>query len=121
MKVRKNQDGEYEDANRLITILDLLTHRAGFTYSDFQRGKLKDDYLMVLGADIDSELTIEQWINGLAGLPLVNQPGADFLTTANSTLIYWAFSFHPSKENATGQNNGKKRYLFHLGMTRHFF
>ena len=44
MKVLKNQSGEYEDANRLITILDLLTHRAGFTYSGFQKGKLKDDY-----------------------------------------------------------------------------
>ena len=49
MKVLKNQPGEYEDANRLITILDLLTHRAGFTYSGFQNGKLKDDYSKVLG------------------------------------------------------------------------
>src|SRR6202008_2205016 len=28
MKVVKNKTGEYEDANRLITILDLLTHRS---------------------------------------------------------------------------------------------
>ena len=63
MKVLKNQPGQYEDANRLITILDLLTHRAGFTYSGF------------LGGDIDSALTNEQWINGLANLPLANQPG----------------------------------------------
>src|SRR4030095_12228824 len=62
MKVLKNQSGEYEDANRVITILDLLTHRAGFTYSGFQKGKLKDDYDKVLGADIDSELTNDQWI-----------------------------------------------------------
>jgi CubicO group peptidase (beta-lactamase class C family) len=74
MKVRQNQYGEYEDAKRLITVLDLLTHRAGFTYSDFQQGKLKDDYLRVLGGDIDTELTNEQWVNGLAALPLVNQP-----------------------------------------------
>ncbi len=39
MKVLKNQPGEYEDANRLITILDLLTHRAGFTYSGFSEWK----------------------------------------------------------------------------------
>src|SRR6476661_5783236 len=38
MKVRKNELGECEDANRLITILDLLTHRAGFTYSGFLNG-----------------------------------------------------------------------------------
>ncbi|MEP6947791.1 MAG: serine hydrolase domain-containing protein [Ginsengibacter sp.] len=78
MKVLKNPLGEYEEANRLITILDLLTHRAGFTYSDFQTGKLKDDYRNVLGADIDSELTNEQWIDGLASLPLVSQPGELF-------------------------------------------
>ena len=78
MKVLKNQSGEYEDANRVITVLDLLTHRAGFTYSGFQRGKLKDDYDEVLGGDIDSERTNEQWINGLASLPLVSQPGELF-------------------------------------------
>ena len=44
MNVLKNLPGEYEDANRLITVLDLLTHRAGFTYSGFLNGKLKDDY-----------------------------------------------------------------------------
>jgi len=78
MKVLKNRLGEYEDANRLITILDLLTHRAGFTYSGFQTGKLKDDYDKILGGDIDSELTNEQWISGLASLPLVSQPGEVF-------------------------------------------
>ena len=78
MKVLNNQTGEYKDANRLITILDLLTHRAGFSYSGFQKGKLKDDYDKVLGGDIDTELTNEQWINGLASLPLVSQPGELF-------------------------------------------
>jgi CubicO group peptidase (beta-lactamase class C family) len=78
MKVLKNQFGEYEEANRLITILDLLTHTAGFTYSGFQSGKLKEDYDKRLGADIDSELTNDQWIDGLASLPLVSQPGELF-------------------------------------------
>jgi CubicO group peptidase (beta-lactamase class C family) len=40
MKVLKNRHGEYEDANRLITILDLLTHRAGFTYNGFLEATL---------------------------------------------------------------------------------
>jgi len=87
MRVLKNQSGEYEDANRLITILDLLTHRAGFTYSGFHKGKLKDDYDKVLGADIDSELTNEQWINGLASLPLVSQPGKLFNYGKSSDLL----------------------------------
>jgi CubicO group peptidase (beta-lactamase class C family) len=87
MKVLKNQLGEYEDANRLITILDLLTHRAGFTYSEFQHGKLKEDYIKVLGGDIDSELSNEQWINGLASLPLVNQPGEIFNYGKSTDLL----------------------------------
>jgi CubicO group peptidase (beta-lactamase class C family) len=87
MKVLKNQPEEYEDANRLITILDLLTHRAGFTYSGFQKGKLKDDYDEALGADIDSERTNEQWLNGLAGLPLVSQPGEIFNYGKSTDLL----------------------------------
>jgi len=86
-KVLKNEPGQYEDANRLITILDLLTHRAGFTYSDFQTGKLKDDYRKVLGGDIDSDLTNEQWINGLASLPLVSQPGEMFNYGKSTDLL----------------------------------
>jgi CubicO group peptidase (beta-lactamase class C family) len=87
MKVLKNLSGEYEDANRLITILDLLTHRSGFTYSDFQKGKLKEDYLKVLGGDIDTELTNEQWVNGLASLPLVSQPGEIFNYGKSTDLL----------------------------------
>ncbi len=87
MKVLKNQPGEYEDANRRITILDLLTHRAGFTYSGFQKGKLKDDYDQVLGGDIDTEFTNEEWINGLAGLPLVSQPGEIFNYGKSTDLL----------------------------------
>ena len=40
MKVVKNEKDELKEAKRQITILDLLTHRAGFTYSEFQHGKL---------------------------------------------------------------------------------
>ncbi|MDX2070647.1 MAG: serine hydrolase domain-containing protein [Haliscomenobacter sp.] len=87
MQVLKNQQGEYEDAKRQITVLDLLTHRAGFTYSEFQKGKLRADYLRVLGGDIDSELTNEHWINGLASLPLVNQPGELFNYGRSSDLL----------------------------------
>jgi CubicO group peptidase (beta-lactamase class C family) len=87
MKVLKNQVGEYEDANRLITILDLLTHRAGFTYSEFQNGKLEDDNIKILGDYIDSELTNEQWINGLASLPLVSQPGEIFNYGRSTDLL----------------------------------
>jgi len=118
MKVLKNQSGEYEDANRVITILDLLTQRAGFTYSGFQKGKLKEDYDRVLGGDIDSECTNEQWINGLAGLPLVSQPGELFNYGKATDLLGILISI------IEGKKMGKvmEEKIFNpLGMTDTFF
>lgn len=118
MKVLKNQHEEYEDAKRLITVMDLLTHRAGFTYSEFQQGKLRADYLRVLGGDIDSELTNEQWINGLASLPLVNQPSELFNYGKSTDLLGMLIS------TIEGKSLGKimEEKIFHpLAMTDTFF
>lgn len=118
MKFLKNGLEEYEDAVRLITILDLLTHRAGFTYSDFQTAKLKDDYRKVLGGDIDSELTIDEWINGLASLPLVSQPGELFTYGKATDLLGILIS------RIEGKSLGKvmEEKIFHpLGMSDSFF
>ena len=87
MKVLKNKTGDFEEARRTITILDLLTHRAGFTYGGFQQGKLKDDYFRILGGDIDNDLTNEEWVNGLAKLPLVSQPGEIFNYGKSTDLL----------------------------------
>lgn len=84
MNVLKSKTGEYESACRDITVFDLLTHTAGFTYSGFLDGNLKSDYISVLGGDIDTELTNQQWVNGLAGLPLISQPG-DLFSYGKST------------------------------------
>ena len=86
-KIVKDQPDEYEDANRDITILDLLTQRAGISCSGLQRGKLKDEYLRILGGDIDTELTNEQWVNGLASLPLISQPGEMFKYGKSTDLL----------------------------------
>jgi CubicO group peptidase (beta-lactamase class C family) len=75
MRVQRIRHGEYEEANRQITILDLLTHRSGFTYNGY------------LGGDIDSELTNEEWINGLAGIPLACQPGGLFNYGRSTDLL----------------------------------
>src|SRR5690606_16875192 len=78
MKVVKPSTGEIEAANRQITIEDLLTHRAGFTYSEFHTGSLRENYRSALGGDIDSNCSHEEGVNGLASLPLVSQPGELF-------------------------------------------
>ena len=118
MRVLKGHAGEYEAANRLITVLDLLTHSAGFTYSDFQHGKLKDDYNRTLGGEIDSELTNEQWVNGLAGLPLVSQPGELFNYGRSTDLLGILIS------TIEGRSLGKvmdEKIFKPLGMTDTFF
>jgi len=118
MKVFKSETEKYEEANRLISVLDLLTHRAGFTYSGLQKGKLKDDYRRILGGDIDSECTINQWVDGLANLPLVNQPGEIFSYGKSTDLLGIVIS------TIEGKSLGKvmEEKIFNpLGMTDTFF
>ena len=67
-----------EPVARPITFADLLTHRAGLTYADFQSGPIVQAYKEALGADIDSEVPPDEWIARLAALPLIDQPGAAF-------------------------------------------
>jgi CubicO group peptidase (beta-lactamase class C family) len=74
-------------AARPITFEDLLTHRAGLTYAEFARGPLARAYADALGADIDSDVTPDAWIAGLAALPLIDQPGAAFNYSAATDLL----------------------------------
>ncbi|RZJ91523.1 MAG: class A beta-lactamase-related serine hydrolase, partial [Brevundimonas sp.] len=65
-------------AERPITFRDLMTHRSGLTYGAFHPGSLAEAYRAALGGDIDSPVAPDDWIAGLAALPLVDQPGAGF-------------------------------------------
>jgi CubicO group peptidase (beta-lactamase class C family) len=117
MKVIKIQANKYEDAKQHITILDLLTHKAGFTYSEFQAGKLREGY-SALGGDIDSELTNAQWINELANLPLISQPGKLFNYGRSTDLLGILIS------TIEGKPLGKvmeEKIFAPLGMTDTFF
>jgi CubicO group peptidase (beta-lactamase class C family) len=79
MRVLRSPDGPFDDteeASRPITFDDLLTHRAGLTYADFHRGPIAQAYREALGGEIDSDLTPDDWIRGLARLPLIAQPGS---------------------------------------------
>src|SRR5215470_3477455 len=81
MRVLRDPNGplhETDPAARQITFEDLLTHRAGLTYGDFHRGPIAGAYRDALGGDIDSHVAPDDWIAGLARLPLIDQPGAGF-------------------------------------------
>ena len=79
MRVLRSPNGpldETDPAQRSITVEDLLTHRAGFTYAAFHRGPIAQAYRDTLGGDIDSPVGPDQWVAGLARLPLIGQPGS---------------------------------------------
>ena len=81
MRVLRSPEGPLDDtdpAERSITFEDLLTHCAGLTYGDFQTGPIAGAYAEALGATIDSHVAPDDWIAGLAALPLIDQPGAGF-------------------------------------------
>jgi len=81
MRVLRSPSGPLDDtvpAARAITFDDLLTHRAGLTYGDFHSGPIAGAYASALGAEIDSQVAPDDWIAGLAALPLIDQPGREF-------------------------------------------
>lgn len=90
MNVLRSPDGaidETEPAERQITIEDLLTHRAGFTYADFHRGPIAQAYREALGGDIDSDIPPDDWIARLAKLPLVGRPGSAMYYGRSTDLL----------------------------------
>lgn len=81
MRVLRSPTGPLEQtdpAERPITIADLLTHRSGLTYAEFQQGPIAAAYTTALGGQIDNSHTPDEWIAALASLPLIDQPGAMF-------------------------------------------
>lgn len=81
MRVLRTPDSPLDDtapAARPITFEDLLTHRAGLTYGGVHSGPIAAAYTQALGGDIDSHVAPDDWIAGLAALPLIDQPGAAF-------------------------------------------
>jgi len=90
MRVLRAPDGDLDDtdpAERQITFEDLLTHRSGLTYADFHTGPIAGAYSKALGGDIDSDVTPDAWIERLASLPLIDQPGAAFHYGRSTDLL----------------------------------
>ena len=90
MRVLSSPDSALDDtrpAQRQITFEDLLTHRSGLTYGAFHTGPFAAAYAAALGGDIDSHVTPDDWIAGLAALPLIDQPGAAFYYGCSTDLL----------------------------------
>jgi CubicO group peptidase (beta-lactamase class C family) len=90
MRVLRSTAGPLDDtdpAGRPITFDDLLTHRSGIAYGDFHQGPLGQAFAEALGGDIDSTVAPDDWIAGLARLPLIDQPGANFHYGHNTDLL----------------------------------
>ena len=90
MRVLRAPDGpldETDAAARPITFEDLLTHRSGLTYGGVHAGPITPAYAAALGGDIDSHVAPDDWIAGLAALPLINQPGASFHYSCSTDLL----------------------------------
>jgi CubicO group peptidase (beta-lactamase class C family) len=79
MRVLRSPPGSLDETDaavRQITFEDLLTHRSGLTYGACHAGPIAQAYAEALGGDIDSTVPPDDWITRLAGLPLIDQPGA---------------------------------------------
>ena len=90
MRVLRSPTGpldQTDPAARAITFEDLLTHRSGLTYGSFHAGPIAKAYGEALGRDIDSEAAPDDWIAGLAALPLIDQPGAAFHYGCSTDLL----------------------------------
>jgi CubicO group peptidase (beta-lactamase class C family) len=78
MRVLRRADGPLDDtypAPRVATIQDLMTHCAGFAYGFYTQGPLAVALIQKLGMGIDSDLTVDQWMQTIAALPLAYAPG----------------------------------------------
>ena len=76
-KVLKDPAGPLErtePARVPITLLDLLTHRAGFAYHFTAFGALADAYGNIFNG-VDGSVDPGAWLNRVAELPLMFQPG----------------------------------------------
>ena len=90
MRVLRDPEGpldQVDDAARAITFRDLLTHRSGLTYAEFHRGPVRRALGETLGPTIDNRLTPDDWIDRLASMPLIDQPGAQFHYGHSSDLL----------------------------------
>src|SRR5258707_10016029 len=116
MRVLRSPDAslvETNPAERPITFEDLLTHRSGLTYGDFHRGPIASAYKEALGGAIDSDVAPDRWIERLAALPLIDQPGRSFHYGHSTDLLGLLIA---RMEDAPLEDVLKRRIFDPLGM-----
>jgi CubicO group peptidase (beta-lactamase class C family) len=106
-------DGQLEDAEREITIYDLLTHNSGLAYHDHSvvgHHYHKADITCGLDAEDDS---IGDDVRDLARIPLAQQPGSGFLYGLNSDVLGYVVEVVSQQSFADFL---KQRFFTPLGM-----
>jgi len=81
VRVLKDAEGPLDQtvpAAREITFDDLFTHRSGLAYGFSSMGPIAHEYQRVLGDVLNSQMTPDDWMQKLATLPLLYQPGERF-------------------------------------------
>jgi CubicO group peptidase (beta-lactamase class C family) len=117
MRVLRSPDAslvETDPAERPITFADLLTHRSGLTDGDLHRGPIARAYKEALGGAIDSEVAPDRWIERLAALPLIDQPGRTFHYGRSTDLLGLLIA---RMEDAPFEDVLRRRIFDPLGMT----
>ncbi|MFT7651542.1 MAG: CubicO group peptidase (beta-lactamase class C family) [Candidatus Azotimanducaceae bacterium] len=90
-------DGLIKPAERPITVEDLLTHRAGFTY-EFIHGCHIGQYYREAEINADGSRTLDQMMGALAELPLAFQPGSNWRYSVSIDVLAHVI------ERATGES-----------------
>ena len=65
----------FEPAARAITVQDLLRHTSGLTYAFIGSGAIKDLYKQAGMAEFELDMSITEYAERMAELPLLYQPG----------------------------------------------
>lgn len=89
-------DGSIQPANRLLTVEDLLTHRAGMTY-EFIHGCHVAQYYREARINADGRATLDDMMQRLSELPLAFQPGTQLRYSVSIDVLAQII------ERATGQ------------------
>ncbi len=74
LKVYVDED-ERADLERAITVHDLMTHTAGFSYGDYATTQMPVDKLYDQAELWSPHITNQDMVRRIAALPLANQPG----------------------------------------------